>query len=88
MKHPFFKNYGPFKLSDILKNYKLNDFKNLDNPIINDVKDLSSANKDDITFLHSKKISFTIPKNKSIILYNAWELKKLFTKKLQTYLCR
>jgi len=55
VKHPFFKNYGPFKLSDILKDYKINNFEIFSNIFVNDIKDLNSADTGDITFLHSKK---------------------------------
>ena len=55
MSNPFFKNFGPLKISEIIKildikiNLKDKDFE------IHDIKDLNSATKKDITFLHSKK---------------------------------
>ena len=54
MSHPFFLNKGPIsldKVHDFLKitNKKKNDF------YFYDIKDLQSANKDSITFFHSKK---------------------------------
>ena len=55
MIHPFFKNNGPFNISDILQ------LLNLDVPItpndqkIIDIKDLFTSKKNDITFFHSKK---------------------------------
>ena len=54
MSHPFFLNKGPInliKIYDFLKitNQKKNDFN------FYDIKDLQSANKDSITFFHSKK---------------------------------
>jgi len=55
MINPFFKNNGPFKISDILQ------LLNLDNPIIAndqkiiDIKDLFTSEKNEITFFHSKK---------------------------------
>jgi len=59
MSNPFFKNYGPFKLSDIIDldiNYlpsliDLTNFKQL----LYDVKNLNDASSKDITFFHSIK---------------------------------
>ena len=55
MTNPFFKNHGPFKISEILKFLKVN-LKSLDKDIkIENVKDLVSSNENDLTFFHSKK---------------------------------
>jgi len=55
MLNPFFKNNGPFKFSEILKILHLDKTnKNIDQNII-DIKDLISANINEITFFHSKK---------------------------------
>ena len=55
MTNPFFKNYGPIKLSDVYKILKIKD-KNVDKKTkIFDVADLKSASSKDITFLHSNK---------------------------------
>ena len=55
MSNPFFKNRGPFKITEIINllNLKL-DIKNKDQ-YINDIKDLLTCEKEDITFFHSKK---------------------------------
>jgi UDP-3-O-[3-hydroxymyristoyl] glucosamine N-acyltransferase len=55
VKHPFFKNQGPFKLFDLLKDLKLNNIKNLGNNLLTDIKDLQTAQKEHLTFFHSKK---------------------------------
>ena len=55
MKHPFFKNHGPFKIEELLKNLKLDNKENLSDDIVHDVKDLQTADKEHITFFHSKK---------------------------------
>ena len=55
MINPFFKNNGPFKIDKLLK---LSNIKNIDylkNIKVKDIKDLSSATTNDITFFHSKK---------------------------------
>ncbi len=55
MLHPFFKNYGPISISEIIQHLNIQTDKlNIDKEI-NDIKDLYSANNSDITFLHSKK---------------------------------
>jgi len=55
MDNPFFKNNGPFKFRDILKELSLeNDEKSQDQNII-DIKDLQNSQLNEITFFHSKK---------------------------------
>jgi len=55
MVNPFFKNNGPFKISDILQLINLDDFEDDNHQKITDIKDLFTAEKNDITFFHSKK---------------------------------
>ena len=55
MINPFFRNCGPFKISDILQLINVDDL-NIDNDQeINDIKDLFTSKINDITFFHSKK---------------------------------
>ena len=55
MLNPFFKNYGPFKISDILSILK-QDFKNTyPDQDLTDIKDLFTSNNNEISFFHSKK---------------------------------
>ena len=55
MVNPFFKNYGPFKISEIIQILNLRT-NNIDKDIeIKDIKDLSTSGLEDITFFHSKK---------------------------------
>ena len=65
MSNPFFKNRGPFKISEILNllNLKI-DIKNKDQRI-NDIKDLLTCEKEDITFFHSKKYKDIAKKTKA-----------------------
>ena len=65
MKHPFFKNYGPFKIINLLKDLKLNNFNDLDNGLVIDIKDLQSAEKEHLTFFHSKKYHLLASKTKA-----------------------
>ena len=55
MLNPFFKNNGPFKISDILNILNLNNINlNIDHNIV-DIKDLFTSNINEITFFHSRK---------------------------------
>ena len=59
MNNPFFKNFGPFKLSEII-NLDINHKTSLGNLMLNneliyDVKNLNDASSNDITFFHSIK---------------------------------
>ncbi len=64
MVNPFFKNTGPHNLNYLLKTI---DFKDNDYPEdkINDIKDLNSSKKNEITFLHSRKYSDLAKKTKA-----------------------
>jgi len=55
MINPFFKNNGPFKISDILQLINLDNFKIVNDQKITDIKDLFTSEKNDITFFHSKR---------------------------------
>jgi len=65
VKHPFFKNHGPFKISDLLNDLKLDIIENLDNNLVVDIKDLQNAEKDHLTFFHSKKYHLLASKTKA-----------------------
>jgi UDP-3-O-[3-hydroxymyristoyl] glucosamine N-acyltransferase len=65
VKHPFFKNHGPFKITDLLKDIKLNSIENLGNNLIIDIKDLQTAQKKHLTFFHSKKYQMYASKTKA-----------------------
>ena len=55
MSNPFFRNYGPFKLSDILNILNVRGSYKNTHKLINDIKDLGSADKNSVSFFHSKK---------------------------------
>jgi UDP-3-O-[3-hydroxymyristoyl] glucosamine N-acyltransferase len=55
MQNPFFKNKGPFNISEILSLLNLNNIKINMNQNITDIKDLFNSNANEITFFHSKK---------------------------------
>ena len=64
MSHPFYKNYSPFKISEIFKCLNLNFDNNLDKEVF-DIKDLINANENEITFFHSKRYSEVVKKTKA-----------------------
>jgi len=55
VKHPFFINNGPFRINDLLRDFKLNNITNSVNELIVDIKNLQAAEKEHLTFFHSKK---------------------------------
>ena len=55
MSHPFFKNYGPLSISEIIEYLNIKNYKLKSDQKIEDIKDLFTANNSDITFFHSKK---------------------------------
>ena len=65
MSNPFYKNYSPFKISEIFKflNLKLSNGY-LDKNVL-DIKDLVSAVDGEITFFHSKKYTEFAKKTKA-----------------------
>ena len=65
MKHPFFKNYGPFKIQELLKDLKLDNKENLSDDIVHDVRDLQTAEREHLTFFHSKKYNLQASKTKA-----------------------
>jgi UDP-3-O-[3-hydroxymyristoyl] glucosamine N-acyltransferase len=65
VNNPFFKNYGPFKIDDLLDYLKISNTNNYKTDLIHDVKDLNSAKNNDLTFFHSKKYSSIAAKTKA-----------------------
>ena len=65
MKHPFFRNYGPFKIKDLFNDLKSSDIENLNDDMVHDIKDLQTADKEHLTFFHSKKYHSQASKTKA-----------------------
>ena len=55
MDNPFFKNNGPFKFGDILKELSLENDESYQDQNIIDIKDLQNSKSNEITFFNSKK---------------------------------
>ena len=53
--NPFFKNKGPYKIDKLLKLSGIENKENFLKSKISDIRDLSTATEDSITFFHSKK---------------------------------
>ena len=74
MPNPFFINSGPFNISEILKILKIN-LKIVENKIVKDIRDLLSAERDCITFFHSKKYNEIAKKTKASYCITTQNLK-------------
>ena len=77
MINPFFKNKGPFTISKILELSKVGSWRKFDKTKISDIKDLVTANKNDITFFHSKKYETLASKTKASFCITTAELSSL-----------
>ena len=55
MNNPFFENKGPFKIDKLLKLANVNNVNDFKKFNIEDIKDLSTSTKYDISFFHSKR---------------------------------
>ena len=80
MSNPFFINNGPFNISEILKILKIEP-KIKENQIVKDIQDLLSAEKDCITFFHSKKYNEIAKKTKASYCITTQNLKDYLPKK-------
>ncbi len=65
MDNPFFKNNGPFKFSQVLKELSINNNKNNEDLDILDINDLQNSKLNEITFFHSKKYNEVANKTKA-----------------------
>ena len=50
MANPFFRNYGPFRLSEIIKVLNITNNSPFQDNEIHDIKDLASSSINDLTF--------------------------------------
>ena len=76
MDNPFFKNHGPFNISELISLVNSNETKiQIDKEIIN-INDLNSAKEGEITFFHSKKYKDIAKKTKASFCLTTELLKK------------
>ena len=66
MTNPFFKNFGPFTIDNILTLCLIENNHEYKKDKIFDICDLSSANKKDITFFHNRKYEDYASKTKAL----------------------
>ncbi len=78
--NPFFKNKGPFKIEKLLKLSGIDNNENFIKSIISDIKDLSTATKDNITFFHSKKYETLASTTKASFCITKDNLSKILPK--------
>ncbi len=76
MSNPFFKNHGPFFVSDILNHLNIKISNINSNQKVNDIKDLLGSNLNDITFFHSKKYKDAAINTKASFCITTETLKK------------
>ena len=76
MSNPFFRNHGPFLVSDISNFLNIEIDNQKKNIVIDDIKDLYSSNDKDITFFHSKKYKEIAKKTKASFCITTTSLKK------------
>ena len=82
--NPFFDHKGPLNLKLILKEIKTTNNFNNKNIKINDIKDLSSANKKDITFLNSSKYADLASNTKASFCITTSKLENLIPNSCQS----
>ena len=76
MINPFFKNNGPFNISDILQTINLDAKENINELKITDIRDLSTSKTNHITFFHSKKYKDAARNTKASYCITTENLKK------------
>ena len=79
MSNPFFINNGPFKILEIFKTLNI-ELKIEENLLVKDIQDLYNADKDCITFFHSKKYNQIAKKTKASYCITTQNLKDYLPK--------
>ena len=79
MSNPFFINNGPFKILEIFKTLNI-ELKIEENLLVKDIQDLYNADKESITFFHSKKYSQIAKKTKASYCITTQNLKDYLPK--------
>ena len=82
--NPFFKNKGPFKIEKLLKLSGIDNNENFIKSKISDIKDLSTATKNHITFFHSKKYETLATTTNASFCITTHNLSKILPKNCKT----
>ena len=77
MINPFFKNNGPFKIDKLLELSNIDNKNNYKKNKITDIKDLSNATSNQITFFHSRKYESSALKTKALFCITTANLSKI-----------
>ena len=77
MINPFFKNYGPFKIDNLLKLSNIDNSQKFTKTKITDIKDLFNATNKDISFFHSNKYENLAGKTKASFCITTMNLSNL-----------
>ena len=80
MINPFFKNFGPFYIDSLLDLADIKNRENLASTPISNITDLFTAEKNDITFFHSKKYESLASKTKASFCITTKNLSSILTK--------
>ena len=83
MINPFFTNHGPFAIEKLLQLCDITDYKEFSGIKINDIKDLSTAEENNITFFHSKSYENYASKTKASFCITNKNLSHLLPKNCQ-----
>jgi len=77
MTNQFFKNYGPFRIDKLLESSNIINKNNYKKLKVTDIKDLATANNNEITFFHSKKYEYLASKTKASFCITTENLSKI-----------
>ena len=84
MINPFFKNTGPHPIETLLKLTNIENKKIFINTSVSNIKDLFTAEKNDITFFHSKKYESFASKTKASFCITTKNLSSILPKNCNT----
>ena len=86
MFNPFFQNYGPFSLIKLLQSSDINLHEKIPDIKVTDIKDLVTAEKENITFFHSMKYKDLASKTKASFCITANNLSHILPKSCKAIL--
>ncbi len=81
MNNLFFKNKGPFKIDHLLKLSGIDNRANYLKVKVTDIKDLATAENNEITFFNSKKYEYLASKTKALFCITTENLSKILPTK-------
>jgi len=88
MVNPFFKNHGPFSIKKLLKLSDIGLYKKFSDIKIVDIKDLVTAEKNHISFFHSKKYENLASKTKAAFCITTNNLSHILPKSCEAIIVK